>query len=165
LAAADRELQRRPKNEDALLMAAGANLQARQDQKAVDYAHQLITAMPNDPQPEGMSAADWQKKKDTTLGIAYWIQGVGSSNLHHFQDADKALRQALPLVKDNPETLGIGLFHLGVSDYELGKATKSKAMLQDALKFSQQSAALKSPVQAQAHANALAIRKQLGVAK
>lgn len=165
LQAADRELQRKPDSEDSLLLAAGANLQQKQDQKAVAYAQQLISVMHAKAPPEGMSAADWQKKKDTTLGIGYWIAGVGSANLRHYQEADKALRQALPLIKGNPETLGIGLFHLGVVDYELGKAAKNKTLLQDALKFSQQSAALKSPLQAQARANMLAIRKQLGVAR
>jgi hypothetical protein len=42
------------------------------------------------------------------------------------------------------------LFQLGVADFQLGKASKNRAMMQDALKFSKQSAAVKSPVQTDA---------------
>jgi hypothetical protein len=45
-----------------------------------------------------------------------------------------------------------------------GALEKSRAMLQDALKFTQQSAALKSPLQQQAQNNVAAIKRQLGTA-
>jgi hypothetical protein len=163
-AAAERQLQRDPNSEDALLVAAGFNMQEKQDQKAATYAGKLIQVMQAKSKPDGMSDADWEKKKATTLGLGYWIQGVSSSNLHQYGDADKALRQALPLIKDNPEVLGIGLFHLGLSDYQLGKSTKSRILIQQALKYSQQSAAIKSPLQAQAQNNVAAIKKALGPA-
>lgn len=160
--AAERQLQRDPNSEDALLVAAGFNMQAKQDQKAASYAGKLIQVMQSKPKPDGMSDADWDKKKATTLGLAYWIDGVSSSNLHQYSDADKALRQALPLVKDNQEVLGMCLFHLGLSDYQLGKSTKNRALIQQALKYSQQSAAIKSPLQTQAQNNVAAIRRALG---
>lgn len=55
------------------------------------------------------------------------------------------------------------LFQFGVADFELGKASKSRAMMQDALKFSQQAAALKSPIQEQAQNNVKAISRVAGV--
>ena len=159
--AAERQLQRDPNSEDALLVAAGFNMQAKQDQKAADYASKLIQVMQSKPKPDGVSDADWDKRKATTLGLAYWIDGVSSSNLHQYAAADKALRQALPLVKDNPEVLGMCLFHLGLSDYQLAKSTRNRALLQQALKYSQQSAAIKSPLQMQAQNNVTAIKKAL----
>jgi hypothetical protein len=67
-----------------------------------------------------------------------------------FSQADKALRQALPLVKGDNQLEPVVLFQLGVADFQLGKASKNRAMMQDTLKFSKQSAAVKSPVQTDA---------------
>ena len=36
-------------------------------------------------------------------------------------DADKHLRAALPMIKDNPAMNGAALFYLGVANFELGK--------------------------------------------
>lgn len=162
--AAETFLERDPNNEDALLVAAGLNMQEKQDQKAANYATKLVGVMQTKQKPEGMSDADWEKKKSTTLGLAYWMQGVSYSNLHQYGPATKSLQSALPLVKDNQEVLGMALFHLGLSDFELGKASKNRATIQQALKYTQQSAAIKSPLQAQAQSNAAAMRRALGMA-
>ncbi len=90
------------------------------------------------------------------------MQGIVYSGQKKYSHADKVLRQALPLIKGDNQMLGVGLFHLGVADYELGKSTKKRALLQDALKFSQQSAAIKGPLQAQAQANVKAMGRQVG---
>ncbi len=158
-AAAQKQAQRDPTGEDALLMAADYEMQRNAPDKSIGYAAKLAEVMQSKARPEDTSEADWQKKKDTLLGLAYWMQGVGYSNQHKFKEADKTLRQALPLIKNDNQLLAIGLFHLGVANYELAKTSKNKALMQDALKFSQQSAALKSPVQVQAQANVNAISK------
>jgi hypothetical protein len=102
------------------------------------------------PKPEEISDADWQKKKTTLLGLAYWMQGLSYNGNKQFSQADKALRQALPLVKGDNQLEPVVLFQLGVADFQLGKASKNRAMMQDTLKFSKQSAAVKSPVQTDA---------------
>jgi tetratricopeptide (TPR) repeat protein len=161
-AAAERQLKRDPNSEDALLVAAGFNMQEKQDQKAASYAGKLIEVMQTKAKPDGMSDSDWDKKKSTTLGLGYWIEGVSCSNLHQYAAADKALKQALPLIKENQEVLGMALFHLGLADYQLGKSTKNRALIQQALKYSQQSAAIKSPLQTQAQNNVAAIKRAVG---
>jgi tetratricopeptide (TPR) repeat protein len=93
------------------------------------------------------------------LGLAYWMEGVSYNGQHQYAQADKSFRSALPLVKENKQLLPIVLFHLGVADFELGKSSKSRAMMQDALKYSQQSAALPSPMQTEAANNVKAISK------
>jgi outer membrane protein assembly factor BamD (BamD/ComL family) len=161
-AAAETEADRNPNNEDALLIAADYNMQRQNQDKALAYAAKLSEVMQAKTKPAELSDADWEKKKSTLLGAGYWMQGIVYSGQKKYSHADKALREALPLIKGDSQMLGVGLFHLGVADYELGKSTKKRALLQDALKFSQQSAAIKGPLQAQAQANVKAMGRQVG---
>lgn len=163
--AAEQQLQRDPNNEDVLAFAASENLQKNNQEKTLAYASKLAEVMQSKPKPDDVADADWAKKKETMLGVAYWMEGVSYNGQHQYSKADKSLRSALPLVKDNSQLLPIVLFHLGVADFELGKASKSHALMQDALKYSQQSAALKSPMQAEAANNVKAISRAMGPRK
>ncbi len=161
-AEAEQDLQRDPTNEDVLLFAANYSREKKDQAKTLSYSQKLVEVMQTKAKPEGVSDADWQKKKDTLLGVAYWMEGVSYNGQQQYAQADKALRQALPLVKTDQQLLPIVLFQLGVADFEVGKTTKNRAMLQDALKFSQQSAAMKSPVQAEAANNVKTISRTVG---
>jgi tetratricopeptide (TPR) repeat protein len=161
-AAAEKEAQRDPSNEDVLLVAADYNVRQKDQDKTLTYSTKLAELLQSKPKPEDISDADWQKKKTTLLGLAYWMQGVSYNGNKHFSEADKALRQALPLVKGDSQLEPVVLFQLGVADFQLGKASKNRAMMQDALKFSKQSAAMKSPVQTDAQNNVKAISNVLG---
>jgi tetratricopeptide (TPR) repeat protein len=154
-----------PDNEDALLMAADFSQSRKQPDKMLDYATRLVQVLQTKTAPAGVPAAEWEKQKNTKLGLGYWYQGLGYNSQGKFADADKALRQAVPLLPPGSSVLGVGLFNLGLADYKMAKAAKGKpnrALLEDALKFSQQSAAIKSPSQGQAAENAKAIRGELG---
>jgi hypothetical protein len=91
------------------------------------------------------------------------MEGVSYNGKNQFGEADKALKQALPLVAGDTQLQPIVLFQLGVAEFQLGKASKNRAMMQQALKYSQQSAAMKSPVQTDAQNNVKAISAALGV--
>jgi hypothetical protein len=58
--------------------------------------------------------------------------------------------------------MGQALFHLGVSNYQLGKITLSKARVLEGAKFSEQAAAIEGPYQQQAWRNAAAMRDEAG---
>jgi tetratricopeptide (TPR) repeat protein len=161
-AAAEKEAQRDPSNEDVLAFAGNYSMSRKDPEKTLSYATKLAELMQSKAKPEEIADADWQKKKQVMLGLAYWMQGVSYNGKSQFLQADKALRQALPLVKDNAQLQPIVLFQLGVADFQLGKTSKNRAMMQDALKFSQQCAAMKSPVQAEAQNNVKAISNALG---
>ena len=161
-AAAEKEAQRDPSNEDVLAFAADYDLRQKDMDKSLTYSTKLAGLMQSKAKPEEVSDADWQKKKTTLLGLAFWMEGVSYNGKNQFSDADKALREALPLVKGDNQLQPIVLFQLGVADFQLGKASKNRAMMQDALKFSQQSAAMKSPVQTDAQNNVKAISGALG---
>lgn len=160
--AAEQELQRDSNNEDVLLFAATYNTEKNHPDKALKYASTLNQLMQNKAKPDDIGDADWTKKKETYLGLSYWMEGSAYNAQQKFDDADKALKQALPLVKENKQVMPIVLFQLGVADFGMGRASKSKTAMQDALKYSQQSAAMSSPVQADAANNAKAIARALG---
>jgi tetratricopeptide (TPR) repeat protein len=151
-----------PTNEDILLVAADANLQKRQNEKVLLYAGKLLALLKDKPKPEGLPDADWARKKDSLIGLGLWMEGVTYGTQSKFAEADKALREGLPLVTDD-ELKGMGLFHLGWANYQLGKTEKSKARMLEGLKFTDQSAAIASPVQAQAQKNARVMRTELVV--
>jgi tetratricopeptide (TPR) repeat protein len=161
-AAAIRELQRDPTNEDALLAAAQHSMEQKDTDKALQYATKLTQSMQAKPKPEDMADADWQKKKQKLLAVGFWLQGTAYNTQSRYSDADKALRQALPLVKNDTGLLPMVLFQLGAADFQLGKSSKSSAMMKEALSYSKQSAALSSPVQVEAQNNVKAITRALG---
>lgn len=149
-------------NEDVLLIAADYNLQKKSDpEKVTDYSTRLIHLLDTKPRPEGISEDDWKRKHDAFLGLGYWMAGITYSNEGRYAEADKFLRNALPFL-DDPQLRGMGLFHLGLADYQLGKAGHDKSRLQDGLKFSEEAATIKSPIQTQAQKNVKAIRAELG---
>lgn len=164
-AAAEKEAQRDPKNEDVLAFLADYDRQKKDFDKSLTYSTKLVDVMQSKPKPEEMTDADWQKKKLRLTAFGLWIEGVSYNGKNQFADADKALRQGLPLIKGEDQLQGRVLFQLGFADFQLGKATKNRAMMQDALKFSQQSAAMKSPDQQSAQNNAKAISAALGTTR
>ena len=164
VAAADKVLAADPTNENALLTSANTNMTRNKNpEKVIECANKLVEVMSSKPLPEGMSEADWNKKKTTMIGLGHWMAGVTAAAQGKLADADKALRAALPDIKDNSQLLGIGLFQLGLADYKMGKSGKNKALIQDALRFSTQSAAIKGPFQTQAATNVKAIKQELGL--
>ena len=160
--AAEKLADRGVNNEDVLMVAADYNLQKKtQPEKVIQYSTRLIEALRSKPKPEGAADAEWEAKKQSLSGLANWMAGVTYSGQGNSALADKYLRAALPNLKDQ-QVLAIGLFHLGLADYQLGKSGKNRGLIQDALKYSQESAAIDSPLQAQAQKNAQAIRGELG---
>jgi tetratricopeptide (TPR) repeat protein len=164
-AAAEKEAQRDPSNEDVLAFLADYDRQKKDFDKSLNYSTKLAGLMQSKPKPEETSDADWQKKKLRLTAFALWIEGVSYNGKNQFADADKALRQGLPLIKGEDQSQPRVLFQLGFADFQLGKATKNRAMMQDALKFSQASAAMKSPDQQNAQNNAKAISAALGTTR
>jgi len=154
VAVAEKALEKDQSNEDMLLVVADYYMQKKeQPEKVLDYSAKLVSLMSSKPAPEGVSATDWQKKKDLTLGLGYWMTGVTYANQNKFGPADKALRQALPFIKGNEQLLASALFYLGLANYKLEN-------ILDAIKFNEQCIAIKSPYQARAAQNLKVIRSQ-----
>jgi len=153
VAVAEKVLARDQSNEDMLLVVAGAYLDKKADpQKVLAYTSKVIELVNSKPMPQGASEADWDRRKAQLTARAYWIQGKQYFNQNKLKDADKALRQALPLMQDQ-NLKADTLFHLGLVNYRMEN-------ILDAVKFNEQCAAIKSPYQAAAQKNLRAIRAQ-----
>jgi tetratricopeptide (TPR) repeat protein len=150
---AEQVLAKDATNEDMLLVVADYYMNQKKDAaKTLSYSSKLVDLMSTKPAPEGVSAADWEKKRKSSLGVGYWMMGVTYATQNKLSEADKVLRQALPFISDNDQLRGTALFYLGVVNYRLGEKGDERRIL-DAFNFTKESAAIKSPVQAAAQQN------------
>ena len=148
---------------EVLLVAADFELQKKtQPEKVFEYASRLLETLNTQPKPDGVTDAVWAKKKQSMLALGNWMQGVVYSAQGKWLEADKSLRAAVPDTQDQ-QVRASGLFYLGEADYRIAKMGRDKAWMQEALKFSEQSAAIESPLQTQAQLNVRKIRGELGV--
>jgi tetratricopeptide (TPR) repeat protein len=162
----ERAWERGQFNEDLLLAMADhyMNSKPAQTDKVLLYSGKLVEVMEPKPAPEGVSQEDWNRKKTTMLGLAHWMAGTTYGAKNQYAQADKSLRAALPLIKDNDQLMAGALFYLGLANYEMGKG-RNAAQLAEGLKFMQQCAAIRSPYQAHAQKNVAGMRQQTGRGK
>ena len=160
----ERAYARNQFNEDLLLGMADHYMNAKNAEKTLLYAGKLVEYLGSKPKPEGVSDADWEKKKNTMIGLGHWMAGTTYAQQKNLAQMDKSFRAALPYIKDNDQLLGPALFQLGLANYQMGRG-KSAAMMADAIRFTQQCAAIKGPMQAQAQKNLTVMRKETGQAK
>lgn len=161
--AAERLYARDQNSEDLLLVLSDAALNAKQNDKALEYSTKLVEVLKDKPTPEGMPDADWQTKKNAALGRAHWTAGIVYAGQNKFAQADQSLRAALPYIDGNDQLMAGALFYLGLSNYKLGQSSKNKTQISDALRFSQRAAGIKGPFQAQASKNVKVIQTEFGL--
>ena len=152
-----------PNNEDVLfVLVSGPRTTA---DRSLGYANRLITVLKSKAKPEGIAEADWERKKSTMLGTASYVAGIIEGEKQAWVDCDRNLRAALPFVSKDPQSAAAAAayFYLGLANYKLGAMISDKAKLREAVKFSDQSAAIKGPYQATAFNNSILIKKELGV--
>jgi tetratricopeptide (TPR) repeat protein len=152
IALAEKVLATEQKNEDMLLVVADAYLQQKKEpEKVHTYTAKIVEIMSAKPKPEGVSDADWNARKNTITGVAYYMSGRLYSDASKNAQADQQLRKALPLVESNPDMKAETLFRLGLANYQMAKGSPERA--QDSATFFRQCAAMKSPFQAKAASN------------
>jgi hypothetical protein len=149
-------------NEEYALMTLADNLipKNRADQ-AYTYATRLVTVMKSKAKPEGYSDEDWNRVKSTMLSRGYYDAGVAGCMRQIWKDCDTNLRTALPMIAGQTGLTGPAYFYLGVANYQIAKVTTDRTKLQEALKFSQQSAAIAGPMQARAQQNVTGMTNEL----
>ena len=157
-AVAEDALKNLPENEDLLSVLAEAALAKKDSAKALAYAERLTAVLVKHPLPEGMTDADWQRKRGPALGRGYFIAGMIYAERQQNAQTDRNLRAALPFIKGSDAMYAQALFTLGVVNYQLGTMTNSKAQVLEGAKFSEQSAAYKTEYSTQAWRNAQAMR-------
>jgi hypothetical protein len=148
-----------PNNDDALFTLATSG-----KDKASSSAARLLTVMRSKTKPEGVSEADFEKDKNTKLAYAYYVTGTtaAAGSRPAWVDCDKDLRAGMPYISKTPGLLGTTYFYLGLCNYQLSKLTNDRSKLQEAQKFSEQSAAISGPMQQNASRNAALMKQELG---
>jgi tetratricopeptide (TPR) repeat protein len=140
-------------SEDMLWVLTADAAKKKDGEKVQTYSAKLVEVIGSKPKPEGVADADWTKRKNTFLGLAYSMSGEQYFNEGKLAPADQELRKALPLVEENVALKTEVLFYLGLANYKMEK-------VQDAYTFFKACAAVKSPFQAQATKNLTAIKTQ-----
>jgi tetratricopeptide (TPR) repeat protein len=161
-AIAEKALVNFPNNEDILLLLSDTAMNQKQSDRALNYAQKLLAVLAQHPKPEGMAAADWERKRSTAMTRAHWIAGLMYSEKNNFFAADRDLRAALPAIQGNQAMLAPTLFYLGVANYQLGKTYMRKPQVLEAAKFSEQAAAIPGPLSQQAWRNAQVMKTEAG---
>ena len=87
--------------------------------------------------------------------------GVTGCMRQVWKDCDTNLRAALPMLSGQTAMTGPAYFYLGVANYQLAKITTDRTKLQEALKFTQQSAAISGPMQGQAQQYVTVMQNEL----
>jgi len=159
----ERAYARKQFSADMLLAMSDYSMQKQQFDKALTYSTKAVEVINSQPKPEGLADADWEKKKASIIGLGHWMSGVTLSNQSKYAPSDKALRTALPYIKDNQHLMAGALFHLGLVNYKMGQTSKNKTQINDALKFSQQCSAINGPFQAQAQKNVKVIKTEFKI--
>lgn len=161
IAGAQKILAANPSNEDAL-DALARGYQSSNPNQANTYATRLIAAMKGKAKPEGVTDADWERKKDGMLGDGYYIAGATAcAPKNAWVDCDRDLRAAMPYIGKDQRMVGIAYFYLGLANYQIGHLTGDRTKMQEGAKYSDQSAAIAGPMQQQAFKNAQAIKTEL----
>ena len=143
LTAASKGLANFPSNEDLLTMLAESALAGRRYDQAITYGDRLV-------------AAATKHNKPAVTGTGYYIAGVARFFKNQYPPADKSLRAALPYLSGDQKACA--LLYLGVANFNLGKATMNKGLMMQGANYSEQSAAMKSPCQADASRQAPAMK-------
>jgi hypothetical protein len=160
-AIAEKALASQPDNLDLLLISTDGALSRGQWDRAGTLGRRMITAaQKNTKPPEGVPEAEYEKKRTQAINHGHYAVGMSAAARNQYAEADRELRAALPSLQGNNGLLGPALFQLGVANYNLGKMTLNKGKMLDAVKFSQQSAAIQGPVQQQAYRNAMLIQQE-----
>jgi hypothetical protein len=98
-AVAEKALANFPENEDLLLYMTETAMTRKQTDRALGYANRLTAVLSKHPKPEGIAAADWERKRSAALARGYWVAGVISAEKGVWVAADKNLRADLPLIQ------------------------------------------------------------------
>ena len=152
-------LEKEPYNPDYLAILTDHYMRLNDLQKVVAMSGRLIESFNGNHRPENMAPKEWAAKRDRYIGQALWMNGVVSSVLGIYHQADISLRAALPFMRANPNLLSAGLYHLGFVNYRLAEKGEPNRVF-EALKFNEECAGIRGAYQEQASKNIAAIKSE-----
>jgi len=134
----------------------------RSPDRAATYANKLVAAA-RKPKPEGLADADWERIKNESLGTGLYITGMAHGQKQSWIDCNRDLTAALPYAQKDNARLGPLYLQLGLCNYQIGKITQDRSKIMAAEKYSELSAAIPGPAQAQANQNVITMKRELGM--
>jgi hypothetical protein len=138
-------VSKEPNNEDALLVVTDGAYQRKQYDAAINYGTRLAKV----------------SERGNVQGRAYWYAGMAYEAQGKHPQAAENLKASLPFLKNEPALEAGANFYIGVAQYQLARATHDKALMQEALKYSQVAATSNTTYGKQASQNAYAIKQEL----
>jgi uncharacterized protein HemY len=160
IAVAEKALASLPNDPDLLLILADSAISKKQAPRAGAYAERALTALRSHAKPEVLSAAEWDAKKSTALGRAYWVAGMVHAERNEFYAANQDLRGALPYIKGQSAMLAAAYFFLSLANYNLGRQSLNPAQVREAANFSELCSKIPGPYQQQAWTNTSLMRAE-----
>jgi tetratricopeptide (TPR) repeat protein len=147
LEAARRILEQNDSNIVALTLVAESYMQSvNEPTRLVTYATRILALLDRQPKPEGLTSAEWSKKKALLAARAHWMIGTAAMQQDRFGEADRSIRAALPFLRADSRMTSAALFYLGWANYRLGK-------LSDAIRFNKECTLVKGPYREHAEKN------------
>ena len=162
VALAEKTLEKDQSNAEMLLAVADDYRTKRQADKVAELTAKAIQVAGSKPKPDGVSDADWSTWRTQIAGRANYVMGLTYAAQERWPQTDQALRAALPSAEASPDMKAEALFYLGLANYRIAEAGNIERA-RDALRFSEQCAAIPGPYQARARTNVRAIRSQYRV--
>lgn len=153
IALAEKVLATDQSDADMLIVVASDYLARKKEPEKVHaYSAKVVEIVGKQPKPEGVSDADWEKRRVTMLGTARFMSGALYYAQSRWAQADQQLREALPFLGDQ-QLKAEALYYLGFANYKLEKG-------QEAADYYRQCATIKSRFQAMAKKNLLGVRSE-----
>ncbi len=131
--------------------------------RVLAYSLHILELLQGNPQPAGITPAEWEKKKTKFTGWASWLAGVVYGKQGRYGLSDRYLRAALSHIQEDHRLLAAAYFYLGYANYALAGELADKGRAIDAVKFSKLCVDMDSPFRSLALKNLEALRNDYNV--
>ena len=161
-AGAERILELLPGNEDALMAMANYHNSRQENAQAMDYAMQVIDVLENKAMPEGFGEEAWNQKKNSLLGRAYLLTGLGGCAAQEWGMCVGRLEEArVTITNPDPYTEASIYFYLGYANYQLAQESGDQELMEQAIADTRKATEIDSPLKEQAEKNLEAFTSQM----
>jgi tetratricopeptide (TPR) repeat protein len=136
LAAAEKVLQRDQSHEDVLLFVADYYFRRKEEpRKVLEYCEKIVALMSSKKKPRALSDTEWNHQKALYGGLAHYMAGSVHVNDEQYESADRSLRLALPLLRDNDTYSPAILSSLGWTNYQLARYSEAVRFYKQCLPY------------------------------
>jgi tetratricopeptide (TPR) repeat protein len=158
---AEQGLVENPDNIDFLMTVADHDMELEKNlPQTLKYALHILDLVQGNPQPDGITAGEWERKQAKFSGWANWIAGVIYGKQARYGLSDRYLRAALGYIREDMRLTAAAYFYLGYDNYALAGELADKGRAIEAVRFSKMCADMDSPFRSLALKNLEALRNE-----